>query len=160
MSFIKFIKEYKKEHDLSQNKLAKLTGLSQPEIRRLEHGKEPTIYNIKHFAKGLDIPLEELYKLAGYLYKEVEQCYIEDKDMNYKVIFPDKIIHKLKELDINKEEIADTIGFIDKENLKRLKASEEEFEIYDKDNNITIIAEFFRGKIIVKSIIDIIHHIK
>jgi len=54
---------------LTLTQLALQLGVSRPYLSRLEHGeyRHPSPRVLTHLAKGLDISLEDLYALTGYL---------------------------------------------------------------------------------------------
>lgn len=69
MSFGEYIKKLRIEKGLGVNDLAKLSGLSNAQISRLENGKnkQPRPENIEKLASALDVPSDILLKKAGLL---------------------------------------------------------------------------------------------
>ena len=63
-----FIKKHRTERGLSRNALAQKAGISHTEIHRIETGerKEPSLKTLIALAVALDIPQEEVLKVAGY----------------------------------------------------------------------------------------------
>ncbi|MFQ8601159.1 MAG: helix-turn-helix transcriptional regulator [Oscillospiraceae bacterium] len=58
MDYRELIIKKRKEHDLSQNKLAKLVGVSQPFINEIEKGrKSPSIEVLFKICEVLDITI-------------------------------------------------------------------------------------------------------
>ena len=64
-----FIKKHRTERGLSRNALAQKAGISHTEIHRIETGerKEPSLKTLIALAVALDIPQEEVLKVAGYV---------------------------------------------------------------------------------------------
>jgi transcriptional regulator with XRE-family HTH domain len=60
----KNIKKYRKQRDLSQDKLSRLADVSHATIIKIESGgiQSPTIDTVQKIAKALDIGLDELLK--------------------------------------------------------------------------------------------------
>lgn len=57
------IKQYRKLHKLSQEKLAEEIGISSRHLQRLEHNEENTrISTFKKIVKALDIPDDEIIR--------------------------------------------------------------------------------------------------
>lgn len=57
----KRLKQLRKEHSLTQEKLSELTGLDRGYISDVERGvRNPSVRNISRLAKGLSIKISEL----------------------------------------------------------------------------------------------------
>lgn len=57
------IKQYRKLHKLSQEKLAEEIGISSRHLQRLEHNEENTrVSTFKRIVKALDIPDDEIIR--------------------------------------------------------------------------------------------------
>ena len=64
-----FIREKRKELNMSRNQLATKAGISHTEVHRIEVGerKQPSLKVLCSIADALNVPQEELLKYAGYL---------------------------------------------------------------------------------------------
>lgn len=61
MKFLKEIRCSRKKQGLSQEKLAKMSGLSRYTIMNFESGKrDPRIKDLRKIANALNVPIEEL----------------------------------------------------------------------------------------------------
>ena len=66
MSFSEWLRKKREEKDLSANRLAHLSGLSEKYIRLLEKGeRKPKLETIEKLAVGLGVPFEEVATAAG-----------------------------------------------------------------------------------------------
>jgi transcriptional regulator with XRE-family HTH domain len=63
-----FINKRRNDIDMSRNQLAKKAGISHTEVHRIETGerKQPSLKVLCAIADALNIPQEELLKVAGY----------------------------------------------------------------------------------------------
>ena len=64
-----YIKNCRKEKDMSQRELATITNISNAEISRIESGARlsPAPEALKSIAKALNIPVETLFEKAGFM---------------------------------------------------------------------------------------------
>ena len=71
MTIGEYIRNIRREKEMSQRDLAAATNLSNAEISRIESGtrKTPSPEALKSIALALHIPTEELYAVAGYIEK-------------------------------------------------------------------------------------------
>lgn len=69
MEFGNYLKELREANDMTVNHLALLSGVSNAQISRIEHGLRgvPKPETIEKLAKALKVPYEEMMKNAGYL---------------------------------------------------------------------------------------------
>lgn len=69
MSLGEYIREKRKEKDMSQRDLAAASGISNAEISRIESGKrkEPSSSFLKELAKALNVPAKEILEVAGVI---------------------------------------------------------------------------------------------
>lgn len=67
MNFKDYVKQKRKEKNLSLRELSKISGISHSYLSQLETGKRniPTIYILKKLSKGLDEPLINLLTQAS-----------------------------------------------------------------------------------------------
>lgn len=71
--FIRFVKAKLQEKGWKQADLSRATGLTSPAISRiLTKGATPSINTIRLFGQALDVPTEQLLRLAGILPKTIE----------------------------------------------------------------------------------------
>ena len=57
----KRLKEYRKEHDLSQEQFAEKAGISLPLLSELERGiANPTLQTLEKIARAMDLPVAEM----------------------------------------------------------------------------------------------------
>ncbi|MGI6700802.1 MAG: helix-turn-helix domain-containing protein [Christensenellales bacterium] len=68
MTLGEFINKRRNDIDMSRNQLAKKAGISHTEVHRIETGerKQPSLKVLCAIADALNIPQEELLKVAGY----------------------------------------------------------------------------------------------
>lgn len=61
-----YIREIREKKNLSQEKLAKLSGVSSSHIGYIENGdREPTISVLCKIAKALNVDIKDLFKYEG-----------------------------------------------------------------------------------------------
>ena len=66
MKFLKEIRYLRKKQGLSQEKLAKMSGLCRYTIINFETGKrDPRIRDLRKIANALNVPIEELISEKG-----------------------------------------------------------------------------------------------
>ncbi|WP_018755147.1 helix-turn-helix domain-containing protein [Paenibacillus terrigena] len=72
--FGKFLKELREQKELSINQLALKSGVSAPQISRIETGTRgvPKPETIKKLSTALDISSEEMMNVAGYIDTSIE----------------------------------------------------------------------------------------
>ena len=63
-----YLRQRRESRGLSQSAVARASGLTQPTVVRIEDGQflNPKPDKLKAFAEVLDIPLTDLWSLAGY----------------------------------------------------------------------------------------------
>lgn len=68
MTLGEFMKNRRNELDMSRNQLANKAGISHTEVHRIETGerKQPSLKVLCAIADALNMPQEELLKVAGY----------------------------------------------------------------------------------------------
>ena len=68
MTLGEFIKKRRSDIDMSRNQLATKAGISHTEVHRIETGerKQPSLKVLCAIADALNMPQEELLKVAGY----------------------------------------------------------------------------------------------
>ena len=68
MTLGEFMKNRRNELDMSRNQLANKAGISHTEVHRIETGerKQPSLIVLCAIADALNMPQEELLKVAGY----------------------------------------------------------------------------------------------
>lgn len=68
MTLGEFIKKRRSDIDMSRNQLATRSGISHTEVHRIETGerKQPSLKVLCAIADALNMPQEELLKVAGY----------------------------------------------------------------------------------------------
>lgn len=68
MTLGEFIKKRRSDIDMSRNQLATKAGISHTEVYRIETGerKQPSLKVLCAIADALNMPQEELLKVAGY----------------------------------------------------------------------------------------------
>lgn len=55
------IKNFRRQKGLSQEQLAKISGLSRSSIINFEHGyRDPRVRDLRKIARALDVPVEQL----------------------------------------------------------------------------------------------------
>ncbi len=71
MSLSEFMREKRKEQNMSQRDLATAAGISNAEISRIESGKRkaPSPSVLKVIAEALNVTLDEIYTHAGIIEK-------------------------------------------------------------------------------------------
>lgn len=69
MTLGEFIKKRRNDIDMSRNQLATKAGISHTEVHRIETGerKQPSLKVLCAIADSLNMPQEELLKVAGYV---------------------------------------------------------------------------------------------
>ena len=69
MNLGEYIREKRKEKNMSQRDLAAASGISNAEISRIESGKrkEPSSSVLRDLAKALNVPAEEILAVVGIL---------------------------------------------------------------------------------------------
>lgn len=88
------IRYYRKQQKISQEKLAELASLHPTYIGQVERGeKNATMESIYHIAKGLGIPLSQLFT-------DIEDI---SRNENKKTFFPYDMYHRLMELSPQKQ---------------------------------------------------------
>ena len=61
MMFLEKIRKSRKKQGLSQEQLAKISGLSRSSIINFESGRrDPRVKDLKKIARALDVPVEQL----------------------------------------------------------------------------------------------------
>lgn len=77
MEFGDFLRQQRKQKQLTTSQLAEMTGLSQSYISNLENGnrKTPKIESIMKLADGLGVDYSKLICLAGYVVNDVRLEY-------------------------------------------------------------------------------------
>ena len=61
------VRKFRKERRMSQTELAEKAGVALMTISRLERGEhDPHVRTLWQIARGLDVPLLELMRSAGY----------------------------------------------------------------------------------------------
>ncbi|WKV08160.1 helix-turn-helix transcriptional regulator [Thermoanaerobacterium sp. CMT5567-10] len=84
MSIGEYIKKIREDRKLSINQLALYSNVSAAHISRIERGlREPSPEILKKISEVLDVPYEELMKIAGYLNDNINIP--EDYVKKYKV---------------------------------------------------------------------------
>jgi transcriptional regulator with XRE-family HTH domain len=114
--FGSYLQQIRKAKGLGVNQLAQYSGVSAPQISRIESGKRtsPKPDTIAKLANALKVPYEELMKVAGYL--EQDSVDKKDNDENYNSLSE---INKL----IKKYGI-EQMGFLDIEKWKNFGPAE------------------------------------
>ncbi|MDG0871001.1 helix-turn-helix transcriptional regulator [Paenibacillus thiaminolyticus] len=83
-SFGTYLRSVREEKEMSINQLALYSGVSAPQISRIETGSRgtPKPETIRKLSEALKIPYEEMMKAAGYLVDEEEKPYyvLTEKD--------------------------------------------------------------------------------
>lgn len=88
------IRYYRRQQKISQEKLAELSSLHPTYIGQVERGeKNATVESIYHIAKGLNIPLSQLFA-------DIETI---PENKGKKTFFPADMYHKLVELPPEKQ---------------------------------------------------------
>ena len=89
----KYLRDRRNTKGLSMRELAELTGVSHTEIYRIESGQReyPSIRILMSLGKALEIPDEELLRLAGYKSEDDGDISIMEK------VFPDLKTEKLQD---------------------------------------------------------------
>ena len=111
-----YIKEKRKARKMTRRKLAQLSKIDPSYLRLIERdGCIPRRDKLTNFAIALDVDVNELFIMAGYLPDDMS----EEAKENFKTLFLGKglcdelsvLIKKLTRLDINKQKkAADVIG--------------------------------------------------
>ncbi|NNE74241.1 MAG: helix-turn-helix transcriptional regulator [Acidimicrobiales bacterium] len=69
-----FIRDRRKDAELSLRKMADLTGVSNPYLSQIERGlRRPSADILQQIAKALEVSAETLYVQAGWLDEDVER---------------------------------------------------------------------------------------
>lgn len=79
-----YIKNCRKEKDMTQRDLAAATNISNAEISRIESGTRisPSPEALKSIAAALHVPVETLFEKAGYIDKKEEPTDISSINLN------------------------------------------------------------------------------
>lgn len=79
-----YIKNCRKEKDMTQRDLAAATNISNAEISRIESGIRisPAPEALKNIAAALHIPVEILFEKAGFIEKQEEPTDISSINLN------------------------------------------------------------------------------
>lgn len=96
------IRYYRKQQRISQEKLAELSSLHPTYIGQVERGeKNATVESVYHIAKGLNIPLSQLFTDVETISEKKENKTFFPADMYYKLIElpPEKQKHLLHIID-------------------------------------------------------------
>lgn len=67
IQFADWLKQARKEKDMTQADLAKAAGLDRSVINKLESGTRPQPETLQSIARGLRKPIESVYRAAGIL---------------------------------------------------------------------------------------------
>ncbi|WP_422444296.1 helix-turn-helix domain-containing protein [Thermoanaerobacterium sp. DL9XJH110] len=88
MTLGEVIKKYREENNLSLREFADKCGLSHAYIAKLEEGKdprsgkniEPTLDTVKRISEAINLPLDELLQMIGYIEPDTPTPASTDKD--------------------------------------------------------------------------------
>lgn len=81
------IRHYRKKQKMSQEKLAELSSLHPTYIGQVERGeKNATVESIFHIAKGLNMPLSELFADMEEILDDAEKAPFFPADMYHKLM--------------------------------------------------------------------------
>jgi transcriptional regulator with XRE-family HTH domain len=82
ITFGEWLKQIRKERDLSQSRLGEISGLHRSVINKLESGTLPTPETLQQIARGLKMPVETVYSAAGLLSPMTSQT-AQEKELIY-----------------------------------------------------------------------------
>ena len=59
------VRKYRRQKELSQERLGELVGFSQSKISKIENGDWDSLSDLRLIARALQVPIEELLKEDG-----------------------------------------------------------------------------------------------
>ncbi|WP_051070321.1 helix-turn-helix domain-containing protein [Clostridium thermobutyricum] len=123
MSFIlsEYLKKKRKENNMSQRQLAKISGVSNSEISKIEGGirKSPNPETLKKLGEALTINYSILAEKCGYIVDESKKIDYFNGDVIIKTIEDVSELEKRKYLETNKKLLVKVVDILNsKLNLK------------------------------------------